>query len=104
MAVTAPALAVDLRLILDSTEYPELPGGQRDNVSRVLATAGAMVAKYAPAAPEAIADEATVRLACYLYDVPASDVRFVQSPLRQSGAGALLSPYRARRLVGVAAS
>ena len=99
--IAAAALAVDLRLIVDAAEYDQLPSGQRENVERVRETAATMVRKFAPDAPAAIADEAVVRLACYLFDVPASDVKFTQSPMRHSGAGALLSPYRVRRLVGV---
>ena len=101
MALTAPALAVDLRLCMADSEYAELPEGQRQIVARVLDTASALVDDYAPDAPAAIATEATVRCAGYLYDVAPDMPRMVHSPLRHSGAAALLSRYRARRLVGV---
>ena len=101
MALTAAALAVDLRLIVDESEYADLPAGQRQIVARVLDTAGALVGDYAPDAPAVIATEATVRCAGYLYDVSPDMPRMVHSPLRHSGAAALLSPYKVRRLSGV---
>ena len=102
MAVAADALAVDLRLISDPSEYAELPAGQRQIVQRCLGTAVAVVEAYAPDAPATVTTEAIIRCAGYLYDVAPHESRGVQSPLRLSGAAALLSPFKARRLVGVA--
>ena len=68
---------------------------------RLAATSETMVNQYAPDAPEAILDEARLRVAGYLYDAPPDGGRTVRSPLLHSGAAALLAPYRKHR-AGVA--
>ena len=74
-----------------------------------LETAKALVERYAPAAPEAVANEAALRVIGYLFDRSAglversSDGLTVASApgqisaLRHSGAMALLSPWKVRR-------
>ena len=58
----------------------------------------AAVLKYAPEAPEAIRDEAGTRLAGYLLDAPpAAPGDGYANALRNSGAEALLAPWRIRR-------
>ena len=97
MAVTRTLaqLAGDLR-IGDGTEIPD--GAVGSVLGRIAATARAMVEAYAPTAPDAIHDEAFVRLAGWLYDSdPAGAAPGGPSALRSSGAGALLAPYRVRR-------
>ena len=90
MAVT---LTVDqLRNALrveDSAEEVEI-------VTRLLAVGTAMVEKYAPDAPDVIQDEATIRIAGYLFDAPSTG-RGTPNALRNSSASALLSPYRVQR-------
>ena len=78
--------------------------------TRVLATASALVTRFAPAAPETIQNEAVLRCAGWLADSPSSGVRresvgpldvsyspLATGALRSSGAMSLLSPWKARR-------
>ena len=65
-------------------------------LARIDATARAMVVKFAPDAPDAIHNEAYVRLAGWLYDMDPSGPGNANA-LRASGAAALLGPYRERR-------
>lgn len=88
-----------------------LEGGLADDRLDALgATAAALVERYAPDAPQAVKDESVIRCAGYLADMPAASVsRQVigpmevevmparQSALRNSGAMALLSPWKVRR-------
>ena len=70
-----------------------------------LAAAAAIVERYAPAAPEAVQNEACLRVVSYLFDrSPGLSGResYSQSPgqisaLRHSGGMALLSPWKVRR-------
>ena len=101
MAVTVGDLAVALRVVTDAGDA--LPAGQSAVLTRNLAAALALVAQYAPAAPADVADEATIRAAGWLYDVAPHESARTWSPLKHSGAAGLLSPWRARRLVGVSA-
>jgi hypothetical protein len=110
MAVTEPAgLTVeDLATAIlgrpaDTTEAA--------NLTRVLATADALVENYARAAPPAIKREAVTRCAAYLYRIQPGAPRQLStgavqqslwiprgsSPLRSSGATALLTPWKRRR-------
>ena len=88
-----------------------LDGGLADDrVDALGATAAALVERYAPAAPQAVRDEAVIRTAGYLADQPAASLTMMtlgpmthqfaparQSALRHSGAMALLSPWKVRR-------
>ena len=96
MAVTilAADLAVALRLTATTAEYANLEAGQQAVVARTLATASAMVTRYAVAAPDTAHNEAVVRLSAWLYDTDPSDARRAQSPMLQSGAAAILAPWR----------
>ena len=67
MAVTTADLAVALRLSADGTG---IPMAQESILARLMGVAEAHIMLLAPDAPEAIQDEATIRLAAYLYDVP----------------------------------
>ena len=96
MAVTisAAALATAIRLG-DSTE-------ETAQSTRLLAVATEIVTRYAPDAPDAIQDESVIRVAGYLYDAPQSVAGHAFADvIRNSGALALLAPYRVHRL-GVA--
>ena len=67
-------------------------------VARLLATATAMVQKHAPDAPDAIHNEAAVRIVGYLFDAPQSPGGAMYANAgRNSGAWALLLPYRVHR-------
>lgn len=97
MAVTRTLaqLGADLR-IGDGVTAPDGPEGVI--LERIAATASAMVLKHAPDAPDAIHNEAYVRLAGWLYDADPSGANPGGSTaLRASGAAAILGPYRVRR-------
>ena len=97
MAVTRTVtqMAADLR-IGDGTTVPS--GAVAVLLGRIDATARAMVLEFAPDAPDAIHDEAYVRLAGFLYDAdPSGSTPGGPSALRSSGAAALLGPYKVRR-------
>ena len=91
MAVT---LTVDqLRNALragDTTEETEI-------LTRLLAVATETIGLYAPDAPDAIANEASVRLAGYLFDAPNVSPQGTNA-LRNSGAQAMLALWRVQRV------
>ena len=67
-------------------------------LARIAATAKVLVVRYAPNAPDAIHDEAYVRVAGWLYDAdPAGSTPGGPTALRSSGAASLLGPYLVRR-------
>lgn len=79
--------------------------------TRLLAVSSAMILAYCETCPDAIHNEATIRTAAYLRETPGGaiqrletasiEIEFqkptVRSPLRLSGAMALLSPFKIRR-------
>lgn len=79
--------------------------------TRLLPVGTALVQQYAPNAPEAVQNEATIRVCGFLAQTPASTLRRIdagsisivyqaggeQAALRRSGAMALLSPFKKRR-------
>ena len=80
----------------DGTTIPAGPVGIV--LARIAATARQAVVTYAPAAPDAIHDEAFVRLAGWLYDADPSGSRAGGADgMRASGAASLLAPYHVRR-------
>ncbi len=92
MAVTITAGELADALRLGST--PE----ETAQAARLLATATEAVTKHAPAAPDAIHNEAAIRFAGYLYDQPyAPRGDGWSNALRNSGATALLLPYVVHR-------
>ena len=97
MAVTRTVtqLAADLR-IGDGATAPT--GAEAVLLARIDATARAMVLEYqSEGVPDAIHNEAYVRLAGWLYDSdPSASNPGGASALRASGALALLSPYKVR--------
>ena len=97
MAVSLGELACALR-IGDGTTNPEEP--QRGMIKRLMEVAEALVSVTAPAAPETIRDEASIRIAAYLYDAPTSAAsdRYAAAMVN-SGAGGLLSRWVSRRAV-----
>ena len=95
MAVDLIQLAAALRLGDGETAPTEPVAGI---LSRLLGVSQAFVAIAAPDAPEAIADEATIRMTAYLYDAPtaAAGDRYAAA-WRNSGAEALVSRWVVRR-------
>ena len=86
-------LAVDLRV--GDGDAPT--GAVLAVLTRIAATASALVERFAPDAPEAIHNEAYIRLAAWLYDSdPSGASPGGRSAMRASGAAALLSPYKVR--------
>ena len=101
-----------MAITITASELAEAIGGEDSPtiVARVLATASAIVTNYAPAAPDAVQNEAVVRFAGYLFG---SDFGGVQSEsigpmrvdyatnhaaaFRYSGAAGLLTRYKRRR-------
>ena len=97
MAVTRTLaqLAGDLR-VGDGETDPTGPAAVI--VERIAATASVMVLDFAPDAPDAIHDEAYVRLAGRLYDAdPSGSAPGGAAAMRSSGAASILGPYRTRR-------
>ena len=92
MAVTISVAELLAALRLGTTDAEVEQG------TRLLAYATAAVEKHVPDAPDAIANEACVRLSGYLFDQPFSSrgAAFANS-LRNSGAAAILLPYRVHR-------
>ena len=88
----------------------EAIGTDESTATRLLAVASALVTRHAPAAPDAISNEAVIRTAGWLAEQPSAaitsetegDIRTsyapsMQSALRHSGGMALLSPWKVRR-------
>ena len=108
---TTPAANADavacLATAIGVTDEPTL--------DRLGAAAAALVERHAPAAPQPIKNEATIRCAGWLAQQPAASVRSESvgdirtsyaaahiSALRHSGAMALLSPWKIRRAGAIA--
>ena len=95
---------------LTTTALSEALAVSQTLAARLLPVASALVSQYTDAAPESIANEATIRVAGWLAEQPAAAVRSEStgdistsfapthtSALRHSGAMALLSPWKRRR-------
>ena len=88
-------LAADLRIGDGETA---LTGPAAVVLERIAKTAKVLVVRYAPNAPDAIHDEAFVRVAGWLYDAgPDQSTPGGPTALRSSGAASILGPYRVRR-------
>ena len=90
VTLTSPELRAALRL-----------GDTHDEAlqaARLRTVAAELVVRHAPDAPDIIHDEAVVRLAGYWFDQPTAprDTRYANA-LRNSGAAAILLPYRVHR-------
>ena len=90
MAVTAAQLATAIRV----GDTPE----ETAQVERLLTYATEAVTRHAPNAPDAVQDEAVIRISGYLFDMPqAARGAGYADVLRNSGASAILLPYRVHR-------
>ena len=90
VTLTAAELAVALRVGTSDEETAQ--------VDRLLATASTMVTKHAPDAPDAIHNEAAIRAAGYLFDMPqAARGAGFADVMRNSGAASLLLAWRVHR-------
>ena len=73
-------------------------GPEMAEATRLLAYATAAVTKHVPICPDEISNEAAIRLAGYLFDQPnAGRGATYANALRNSGAAAILLPYRVHR-------
>ena len=99
MAVTADMLTRALRAGTDTDTRAE--------VTRLVSVAQALVETYlsGASAPEAVQDEAVIRLASYLFDQPtvSAGLPFANAG-RNSGAWSLLAPYRVQRAASIEAT
>lgn len=91
MAVTITAAAFRAALRLGDTAE------ETAEATRILASVSALVLKHAPNAPDAIHSEAVVRAGGWLFDMPAAQRTAAGDVLRNSGALALLLPWRVHR-------
>ena len=74
---------------------------QASVINRVLDTAKATVERYAPDAPESVQNEGAVRMAAFLYDAQPGNSLNHSNAFAQSGAQALLAPWRVIRATKV---
>ena len=96
VTLTMPELRAALRL--DDGEV-------NADVTRLLASATALVERHAPEAPAAMQNEAVIRVAGYWYDQPtAHRGDGFSNAIRSSGAGSLLLPWVEHRAGAVSAS
>ena len=93
VTLTAIALAGKMRLGDGQSDLPEPLGS---TIGGLLDSVTAMVERNAPDAPESVQNEAATRLAAFLFEAPVS--RQSQNPMAQSGAGAMLAPWRRQRV------
>lgn len=90
MAITAESVINNLR-VGDTTQ-------EREIVTRMLPAAQTLVSKHAPDAPETIQEEAIYRLVAYWFDMPNAHLGAgFANAFRNSGAQAILAPYRVIR-------
>ena len=90
VTLTVAELAAAIRLGSSAEET--------DQATRLLAYVATAVTKHAPDAPDVVQNEAAIRLAGYLFDQPNAGrgVGYADA-LRNSGAAAILLPYRVHR-------
>ena len=94
MAVTRDQLAYELRISTGAAIPDDDPEGP--SLDRSLGAAAAVVERVAgPSTPAPVVDQATLVLAKYLHDQPLSER--AHFPARNSGALALLAPWRVHR-------
>ena len=96
MALTVAQLAVELRVHADPDTAPAEP--LLGTVTRLQATAVAMISARTAGAPEALQDQATIAIAGYLLDRPAAAQggRFA-NVWKNSGAASMLAEFVVRR-------
>ena len=99
-----------MAVTISAVEVAAETGSDSATAERLLAVASALVEKYGANAPEAVENEAVLRMAGYLYGQPKASIRAEsvgsvsvdyapsrQGALRHSGGMALLSPFKVRR-------
>ena len=104
-----------MAVTITAQQLADETGASLERATRVLAVATAAVIQYAPAAPEALQNEAVIRFGGYLLGSDygpitdesigprsASYVTNHAAMFRNSGAAALLTRYRVRRAGSIA--
>ena len=99
-----------MAVTITAAQLAEAVGVDSTTATRLLAVAAALVNRFAPDAPDAIANEGAIRTTGWLAEQPSAaitsetegDIRTsyapsMQSALRHSGAMSLLSPWKNRR-------
>ena len=90
ITITQAALSEALRLGGSAAETAQS--------TRLLSYSSLAVERHAPDAPDAVHNESVIRLAAYIYDQPnAGRGLAYANALRNSGAAAILLPYRVHR-------
>ena len=88
-------MAISVDDALNSLRVNDSPQ-ERGVITRMLPAAETLIEKHAPDAPENIREEAIYRLVAYWFDMPnAHRGAGYANALRNSGAQAILAPYRA---------
>ena len=83
--------------LADLKDAMKVSGGDDDaRLTRILGAADALIEKLAPSAPEAIRDEAKIRVASYMADSPVTGTVGTANACRNSGAELLLRPWVVR--------
>ena len=100
--ITAADIAIALRIITSSEDA--LDTAIAEQLERLAGVATALVESYAPVAPQAIKDEAAIRVAGYLFDIAPDDRNIPQNAFVSSGAMSLLSFWRTQRATPVRAA
>ena len=106
----ADAEAAPVAVTITAAEVAAAVGVDSTTATRLLAVVTELVNRFAPDAPDAIANEGAIRTAGWLAEQPSAAIRsetegdirtsyapMMQSALRHSGAMALLSPWKVRR-------
>ena len=99
-----------MAVTLQSNSLANALGADMTTAGRLLEVAKALVERYAPAAPEAVQNEAAIRCAGWLFEQPSGAITresqgeistsyaiASMSALRHSGAMGLLSVWKVRR-------
>jgi len=92
MVVTIEPAELGDALKLTSPDVEEIA-----TLTRLVAVAAAHAERWAPNAPEAILNEAVIRMAGYLYDSPTAHAGNYAGAFSRSGAEAVLAPWRNHR-------
>ena len=95
--LTVEVLAHAIRVT--SSPTAALTTEQTTTVARLLGASSAMVDNYASEAPEAVSNEAAIRLAGWMLDQPPG--RMNADALGLSGARSMLGPWRIRRALAL---
>ena len=94
MALSVEDLAVAIKLTMDGEDL--LPSDERE-LTRMLANAEAEILLYAPGAPEGAREEAAIRLIAYRHPIFLGKGAVMANAFLNSGAAAVLKPWRASR-------